>query len=143
MIRMPDRSDERHPSTWSTPSPEDDVEYLDEVLRKSREAMRTLQEARTLVGELVARAESADGLVRATSDGRGAILDVRLDPRVLRLDPKAVGERLTAVLRAAQQDAMAQARRIVDRTLADTTMPDPPDESYVRRRVEQIAQNLL
>ncbi|MGP3956530.1 hypothetical protein ACTWPT_11070 [Nonomuraea sp. 3N208] len=44
----------------------------------------------------------------------------------------------------AQRSAEEQTKEIVDGALADTAdLSEPPDESFIRERVEQIARNLL
>ncbi|WP_433431094.1 YbaB/EbfC family nucleoid-associated protein [Nonomuraea sp. CA-141351] len=127
------------------PSPQDDVEQGERILRQGRETMRRLHEARTAIGAVTGVAQSPDGLVGASADGRGGITALRLDPRVMRLDHEALSKQVTVVLRAAQLDAESQAKEIVDCALADTehTMPAPLDENFISERVEQIARNLL
>jgi hypothetical protein len=127
-----------------TPSPHDDVEQAELYLRRGRDAMRRLQEARAAVEAVAGAAESADGLVRATADGRGGITGLRLNPRAMRLGAGALSRQVTEVLQQAQRDAEAQAGQIVDGALADTAdLPPPPGEDFIRERVEQIARNLL
>ncbi|PZG22473.1 YbaB/EbfC family nucleoid-associated protein [Nonomuraea aridisoli] len=127
-----------------TPSPHDDVEQAELYLRRGRDAMRRLQQARAAVEAVAGAAESADGLVRATADGRGGITGLRLNPRAMRLGAGALSRQVTEVLQEAQRDAGEQARQIVDGALADTAdLPPPPGEDFIRERVEQIARNLL
>lgn len=126
------------------PSPQDDVEQVERTLRQGREAMLRIQEARSRIGAITGRAGSADGLIEAVADGRGAITRLRLDPRVMRAGHAALSGQVTAVLQEAQRNAEEQAKEIVDGALADTAdLPEPPDETFVRERVEQIARNLL
>ncbi|GAA3078386.1 YbaB/EbfC family nucleoid-associated protein [Streptosporangium carneum] len=126
------------------PSPDDDVERLEQVLIQGRRMMERLQEARAGIRDLTGNAESADGLVKAVSNGQGDIVELRFDPRVMRLDPAALGGQVTRVLQAAQDDAARQARTIVDDALADTAnLPEPLDERFIRDRVDQVARNLL
>ncbi|GAA3260317.1 hypothetical protein GCM10020216_100060 [Nonomuraea helvata] len=121
------------------------MEHAERILRQGRETMRRLQEARSAISAVTGVAQSPDGLIRASADGRGEITALRLDPRVMRLDHEALSKRVTAVLREAQTDAESQAKEIVDGALADTeqTMPAPLDENFINERVEQIARNLL
>ncbi|MCF6475918.1 YbaB/EbfC family nucleoid-associated protein [Nonomuraea sp. MG754425] len=128
----------------TTPSPQDDIEQAERILRRGREVTRRIQQAQAQVAEVTGRAENADGTVRAVSDGRGVITALTLDPRALRLGRAALGEQVTAVLRRAQHDAERQAAEIVDDALADTAdLPRPLDESFIRERLGQIARELL
>ncbi|WP_432925836.1 YbaB/EbfC family nucleoid-associated protein [Microbispora sp. CA-135349] len=128
----------------TTPSPDGDAEMLERVLLEGRAMMRRLRDARALVHDVTGRAENPGRTVRAVADGRGEIVELHLDPRVMRLDREALGRQVTAVLRAAQQDAEAGTRAIMDAALAETAqVPAPLDERFVRDRVERIARDLL
>ena len=128
----------------TTPSSDGDAELLERVLAEGRATMRRLREARALVRDVTAEAQSPDRTIRAVADGRGEIVELRFDPRVMRLDRETLGRRVTAVLRAAQQDAEARTREITEAALADTAdVPPPLDERFVRDRVERIARDLL
>ncbi|MEV7011184.1 YbaB/EbfC family nucleoid-associated protein [Streptosporangium sp. NPDC051022] len=128
----------------TTPSPDDDVERLEQVLLQGRRMMERLQEARAGIRDLAGRAESADGLLRAVSNGQGDIVELHFDPRVMRLGHEALGGQVTRVLQAAQDDAAEQAQVIVDDALAATAdLPEPLDEHFIRDRVDQVARNLL
>ncbi|MFF4415584.1 YbaB/EbfC family nucleoid-associated protein [Streptosporangium sp. NPDC001559] len=126
------------------PSPDDDVERLERVLLQGRGMMERLREAQAGVREASGRARSADGLVEAVSNGPGDVVEVRLDPRAMRLDHTALGRQVTEVLQAAQDEAARLAQEIVERALAETEgLPEPPDEHFIRDRVDQIARNLF
>jgi DNA-binding protein YbaB len=127
-----------------TPSPEVDVEHLELILRQSGEMMTRLRQAQAEIRDVTGTAGSSDGLVRAVADGRGGILELRFDPRVMRLDHAALSRQVTVVLQAAQQEAETLTQRIVEEALADTAnVPQPLDETFVRDRIEQVARNLL
>ncbi|MFC5825188.1 YbaB/EbfC family nucleoid-associated protein [Nonomuraea insulae] len=126
---------------WS-PAPEDDAEFLARYVAESREIMRGLQAARAAVQQVEGRAESDDGLVEATADGQGGPTGLRIDPRAMRGGEAALGRKVTAVLRAAQEDAGRQAREITD-AASGPALREPLDETFVRQRVEQAAQDLL
>ncbi|MGW5266419.1 YbaB/EbfC family nucleoid-associated protein [Microbispora sp. NPDC004025] len=128
----------------TTPSPDGDAELLERVLLEGRAMMRRLQDARALVRDVTGRAESPGRTMRAVADGRGEIVELHFDPRVMRLDREALGRQVTAVLRAAQRDAEARTRQIMDAALAETAdVPAPLDDRFVRDRVERIARDLL
>ncbi len=126
------------------PSPDQDVEQLEQVMLHSRRMLERLRTARAEIRDVAGRAESTDGLVRAVADGQGDITEIHFDPRVMRLDHAALGAQVTKVLQAAQDDAERQAQAIVDDALAGTAnLPGPLDERFIRDRVDQIARNLL
>ncbi|WP_188189328.1 YbaB/EbfC family nucleoid-associated protein [Nonomuraea sp. SYSU D8015] len=126
------------------PAPEDDLEYLEQVLAKTRQTVRGLRAAQAAIMDVTARAASKDGLVEASANGSGEVIGLRIDPRALRLGEAELGRQVTAVLQEAQQDAVRQAQEIASRAMADAPeMPPPLDESFVRSRVEQVARDLL
>ncbi|MEV8638267.1 YbaB/EbfC family nucleoid-associated protein [Streptosporangium sp. NPDC051023] len=126
------------------PSPDDDVERLEQVLLQGRRMMERLRQARAGIHDLTGRAESADGLMEVVANGQGDIVEIHFDPRVMRLGHVALGRQVTGVLQAAQDDAARQAQVIVDDALAETAdLPEPLDERFIRDRVDQVARNLF
>ncbi|MEV2272755.1 YbaB/EbfC family nucleoid-associated protein [Nonomuraea africana] len=127
-----------------SPAPEDDPEYLAQYVAQSQQIMRELQAARSAIQRVEGRAASDDGLVEASADGQGGLTRLRIDPRALRLGEAALGEKVTAVLRAAQEDAGRQAKEIADEVgERAAALQEPLDEMFVRQRVEQAARDLL
>ncbi|GAA2410029.1 hypothetical protein GCM10010404_80010 [Nonomuraea africana] len=127
-----------------SPAPEDDPEYLAQYVAQSQQIMRELQAARSAIQRVEGRAASDDGLVEASADGQGGLTRLRIDPRALRLGEVALGEKVTAVLRAAQEDAGRQAKEIADEVgERAAALQEPLDEMFVRQRVEQAARDLL
>ncbi|MFC4118726.1 YbaB/EbfC family nucleoid-associated protein [Nonomuraea zeae] len=127
-----------------SPAPEDDAEFLAQYIAQSRQIMRGLQAARSAIQQVEGWARSADGMVEASAGGQGAPTSLRIDPRALRLSEAALGATVTAVLRAAQDDAGRQAQEIADEVNSRTpALPEPLDETFVRERVEQAARDLL
>ncbi|TMR21685.1 YbaB/EbfC family nucleoid-associated protein [Nonomuraea turkmeniaca] len=126
------------------PAPEDDLEYLEQVLAKTRQTMRGLRAAQARILEVVGQAETKDGLIEATADGRGDLTRLRIDPRALRLGEAELGRQVTLVLQEAQEDAARQAQEIAGTAMSEVPeMPAPLDETFVRARVEQVARDLL
>ncbi|HEX4812813.1 MAG TPA: YbaB/EbfC family nucleoid-associated protein [Nonomuraea sp.] len=126
------------------PAPEDDLEYLEQVLAKTRQTMRGLRAAEAAIRQVTGRAESEDNLIAATADGKGELTGLRIDPRALRLGEAALGRQVTAVLQQAQEDAARQAQEIAGRAMAEAPeLPPPLDEGFVRARVEHVARDLL
>jgi DNA-binding protein YbaB len=127
-----------------SPAPEDDAEFLAQYVARSRQIMRDLRVARAAIQQVEGRAKSDDGLVEAFAGGQGAPTRLRIDPRALRFSEAALSAKVTAVLRAAQEDAGRQAQEITDEAKGRTSaLPEPLDETFVRERVEQAAHDLL
>jgi DNA-binding protein YbaB len=126
------------------PAPEDDEDFLAGYLSRNRQLVRDLREARAAVRAAEGRAASDDELIEATADGTGTLTRLRIDPRALRLGEAALGAKVTAVLRAAQEDGARRGREIADEVSGRVSaLPAPLDETFVRRRVEQVARDLL
>ncbi|GGO77889.1 YbaB/EbfC family nucleoid-associated protein [Nonomuraea cavernae] len=126
------------------PAPGDDADYLADYFAEGQRIVRDLQAARAAIQQVEGQAQSKDGLVEAAADGTGGLTRLRIDPRALRLGNTALGREVTAVLRAAQEDAERQAQEIADRASSNAaTLPPPLDETFVNERVEQAARNLL
>ncbi|NBE98878.1 YbaB/EbfC family nucleoid-associated protein [Nonomuraea sp. KC401] len=126
------------------PAPEDDAEYVADYVQKSREVIRGIKDAQTAIRQVRGRAVSSDGLIEAAADGHGRVTRLQIDPRAMRQGERTLGGQVTAVLRAAQEEAARQAQEIADEASerADT-LPKPLDETFVRERVEQAARDLL
>lgn len=123
---------------------DDDDGLLDQILEQTREAMARLREAQTALDRIAGEGKAADGRIIATSDGRGGITELWFDPRVKRLDHSALGKEVLTALQAAQSDAERQRQEIVSEALeATATIPEPLDETFVRRRVEQVTHEIL
>lgn len=82
---------------------------VDRVVEELRAAHRELAAVR-------ASADSADGLVTATVDGRGELLALDLDPRIYREhDTRALGARILAAVAEANADARRQVAEVTER----------------------------
>jgi DNA-binding protein YbaB len=126
------------------PAPEDDAEFLADYVERSQEIIRGIRAAQAAIGQVESRAESRDGLIEAVADGHGRLTRLRIDPRALRQGERALGGQVTAVLRAAQEEAARQAQEIADEASERAgALPKPLDETFVRDRVEQAARDLL
>lgn len=121
-----------------------DQEELLTYLQRAETAVRKLQEAQERMGAVVGEGASADGLVKATCDGRGVFAQLSLDPRVMRQDPRTLGATVTAALQAAQQDAERQSMAISRETLDGMDpLPEPPDARLIRDQIDQVARDIL
>ncbi|MFF4620685.1 YbaB/EbfC family nucleoid-associated protein [Nonomuraea jabiensis] len=127
----------------SFPTPENDAAYLEDYFAQGRRAIRDLRAAQAAIRQLEGLAKSKDGLIEAAADGQGGLTRLRIDPRALRLGEAALGREVTAVLQAAQEDAARKAGVIADEAMGAANLPEPLDETFVRRRVEQATRDLL
>ncbi|MGW0191848.1 YbaB/EbfC family nucleoid-associated protein [Nonomuraea sp. NPDC003201] len=127
----------------SFPTPENDAAYLEDYFAQGRRAIRDLRAAQAAIRQLEGLAKSKDGLIEAAADGQGGLTRLRIDPRALRLGEAALGREVTAVLQAAQEDAARKAAVIADEAMGAANLPEPLDETFVRRRVEQATRDLL
>lgn len=122
----------------------DGGEHLRAYLERAQKAVRGLQEIQARIDAVTGQGVGADGLVRATCEGRGGISEVWFDPRAMRQDHVALGKTVTAVLQAAQQDAERQTLAITGEALDGVeALPEPPDEHVVREQIEQVAREIL
>ncbi|MET8155074.1 YbaB/EbfC family nucleoid-associated protein [Sphaerisporangium sp. NPDC005289] len=98
------------------------LEDLERVTRQSEEAVQRLSgvfgELRAVKGEGAA----AGGLVAAVVDGGGQIVEVTLDPRVMRLDSASIAQAVTEAVRGAQADAHRKNTEL----LREATGGEPP-----------------
>ncbi|MFC6082703.1 YbaB/EbfC family nucleoid-associated protein [Sphaerisporangium aureirubrum] len=123
---------------------EDDHQRLELIIRQTEEAMRGLEHARAGIGQVTGEGEGADGMVRAVADGRGRLTSLDFNPRVMRLAPGQLGQEVAKAVQEAQDAAQEQTREIVGRAQARAAelMAEPLDETFVRRRVEQVARDI-
>ncbi|MGH9059910.1 MAG: YbaB/EbfC family nucleoid-associated protein [Acidimicrobiales bacterium] len=81
-----------------------------------------LREIRTALTEIRSTADSPDGLIRATTDGHGRLLELELDSRIYRTtDSRALTAAITATVHAAAEAAEAEIARIGRQLLAPST----------------------
>ncbi|MCG5220637.1 YbaB/EbfC family nucleoid-associated protein [Streptosporangium soli] len=120
-----------------------ELQHLERTLEQAQKIMLKLEEAQARILRVVGDGEGADGLVKVASDGQGGIKKIHFNPRIMRLDSTTLGQEVTAAIQAAQQQAERQSQEIMSEVLALTAaMPEPPDETFVRERVEEVARQL-
>lgn len=128
----------------SWPSPDQDRLYFDQIMRQTEDAVRHLRTAKQLIGQVAGTGVAADGFIKATAGAGGALSGIDLNPRLLRLPPAVIGRELTKAVQAAQDDAARRSREIVDEVAPYVeALPEPLDETFVRRRVDAAMRDLL
>lgn len=86
------------------------------------ELASALREIRDALAEIRSIADSPDGLISATTDGHGRLLELELDPRVYRTtDSQALTTAIADTVRAAAEAAEAEIARIGGKLLAPST----------------------
>lgn len=85
-----------------------------ELLDLARQQMEKAEQMQTALAELQAVGIGGDGLVEVVVGQGGTIVDLRIDPRVMRYDSTFIRE---SVLEA-YQDAMAQVREAMQEIIA-------------------------
>ncbi|MEV0622513.1 YbaB/EbfC family nucleoid-associated protein [Nonomuraea sp. NPDC050404] len=127
----------------SWPAPDQDSQYLDTILRQTRDAMRHLRAAKHMIGQVEGTGEAADGLIRVRTGADGVLRHVDLNPRALRLTPEAIGREVTRAIQSAQDDSARQAKEIVNGVASHVdALPEPLDERFVEHRVETAMRDL-
>lgn len=89
----------------------EDLEALERDVRALQTALQDTRET----------AESPDGLVTATANARGELVELTLDPRIYRTPDSAA---LAADITAAVREAAAQAHQQVYRAVGRSLLPD-------------------
>jgi DNA-binding protein YbaB len=106
-----------------------------EDLRHLRDGLRSVQ---TWLADVTETAESDDGLIHATVNGRGDLLDLTLDPRIYRTpDSRALATAITATILRAKEQAADRAAAHTRRVLAPDA--DPAFDPLLRRLDRDIA----
>ncbi|MEV4322835.1 YbaB/EbfC family nucleoid-associated protein [Microbispora rosea] len=120
-----------------------DQELLEQMIRQAEDVMRGLADVQAQIRQVTGEGEGADGLVRARADGRGQVTAIILDARVMRLDPAALSAEVTRAIRIAQDAAKERTDELVAAAQTRATgLAAPLDETFVRYRFDQLAQEL-
>lgn len=120
-----------------------DLELLEQMIRQAEDVMRGLADVQAGIRRVTGEGTAADGLVRARADGRGDVTAITLNPRVMRFDAAALSAAVTSAVGAAQDEAKEKADELVAAAHAGVTgLAAPLDETFVRRRFDQLAQEL-
>ncbi|MEV0591345.1 YbaB/EbfC family nucleoid-associated protein [Nonomuraea cavernae] len=121
----------------------DDLDHLERLVRQTEEIMRELGSARTEIAEITAVGEAGGGMVRVVAGGGGRLKAITLNPRVMRQPAGELARQVMAATRAAQEAAGRRSQEIIERARARAErLPEPLDETFVRRRVEQVAHEI-
>ncbi|TDC86330.1 YbaB/EbfC family DNA-binding protein [Nonomuraea deserti] len=112
---------------------------FDDLLRLTEEAekeQRLLRNAHDEIAALRGEGESAGGKIRARADAQGRLIDVRFDPRAMKLGSQDLAAEVTLAVQRAQDDVAAQR----DRVFRETVGAGPPDPEKVLEQFEDTMQ---
>lgn len=84
--------------------------------------------------ELRGQGSTADGLIRAEVEGTGRLVDLMLEPAVLRMSPIELANRVKVAVNRAQEDLAAR----VAEHLAEAPSV-PPDQDRLARILSELA----
>ena len=102
---------------------------FDDVFGQYQRLRSGLDDLQDQLAEMQVSAESADGLIKATVDPRGQLVDLRLDRRVYReLDP----EKLSRAIVATTAKAVARSTEEVTELMAEYLPADSGAMRFVR-----------
>ncbi|MEV4562292.1 YbaB/EbfC family nucleoid-associated protein [Nonomuraea sp. NPDC049421] len=128
----------------SLPSPDQDRLYFDQIMRQTEDAISHLRTAKQLIGQVAGTGVAADGFIKVTAGAGGTLSGIDLNPRLLRLPSAVIARELTKAVQAAQDDAARRSQEIVDEVAPYVeALPEPLDETFVRRRVDAVMRDLL
>src|SRR5579859_6365727 len=107
-------------------------------------AQQRIEEVRRLkdqLAQLVGRAESPDGLVRAEFTDADGLSGLVVNPRAMRLTSEELSELIVRVSRAARADLDGQRREAMRAVLGPGFDPSAPiDPAAVRGRLDEAAE---
>ena len=102
--------------------------YLDLGIQDQyRQMAEDIRAMRRQLTEIRATAASEDGLIRATVDGAGVLVDLRLDPRVHRIPVATLAKDITDTVASAGRDAQEQGVAIAAGHLSADATPETTD----------------
>src|SRR5262245_44247757 len=108
-----------------------DLEALERQVLKLRDALDDTE----------CTAETADGLIEATVNGRGNVLGLRLDPRIYRnQDCEVLAAGILEAIRKATEQAQAKVARSADKPLLPPDLPPELADLEIEPFLHQLNQ---
>jgi DNA-binding protein YbaB len=94
-------------------------EDLERLADQAEQALRRLEQEQEDLKEIAGKGECEGGLVRATTDANGRLEKIAIDPNALRMSGEELAKKVTAAIRAAQENAESQAREMTQKVIGD------------------------
>jgi DNA-binding protein YbaB len=88
-------------------------EGLERAAGQAEKTVRRLEQVQEELSEITGEGESEDGTVHAITDANGRLEKIVIQPRALRMASEDLAEKVTAVIRAAQDDAERRTNELV------------------------------
>jgi DNA-binding protein YbaB len=95
-----------------------EIRNLDDLAAYAQDQVERIARMQQQLADYEGEGESPGRLVRARTGPGGRLVDLRLDPDVLRMSPDAAAEEITAAVTAAQRDYAGRADDIMAPVLA-------------------------
>jgi len=113
------------------------------LLDAARERARRTEELRAQLPSMVGTGQSDDGLLTVRCKALEGVVEIAIDPRAMRLDSRALGERLVEVVNAAKRDLDQQTRRAAAEAVGASVDPDAlPDPAAIHERIQAASAAL-
>jgi DNA-binding protein YbaB len=112
-----------------------------QVAAQTRQRMEQARQLRERLAELVGRAESDDGAVRAKYTDADGLAGLVINPRLLRLGSAELAETIMRVARDARTDLEARKREAMREVYGSSFDPEGMvDAAAVRARLDEAAE---
>jgi DNA-binding protein YbaB len=95
-----------------------EIRNLDDLAAYAQDQVERITRMQQQLAEYEGEGESPGRLVNARTGPGGRLVDLRLDPDVLRMSPEGAAEEITAAVTAAQRDYASRADDIMAPVLA-------------------------
>ncbi|RZU72197.1 DNA-binding protein YbaB [Micromonospora kangleipakensis] len=92
---------------------------IQQAMRQVRQRLDTFDQHRTVLAETVGEGTSEDGLITARVGAGGAVQDLEINPRAMRLDSHTLRDSLLAAIRAATENWAEAVREATARPPVD------------------------
>lgn len=116
------------------------IEQAETAMKDAEGRLAKLQSIRTDLGELVGRAEAADGLVSVEWTPQG-LADLHLDPRALRLPSADLAEQIKQAIAAATAELREKTRAALE--AAGVAAGPPPSPEEVQAQLRQLREQMV
>jgi DNA-binding protein YbaB len=112
------------------------LDDLTRIIDETEKGQRRFRDAQSEISTIKGAGESADGKVRVRVDAGARLIDVRLDPRVMKLSSADLAEEFTRAVQRAQDDATLQRERV----FLDTVGTPLPSAEHVLEQFDETMQ---
>ena len=126
------------------------LQDIENLLASATERMESVRDLTGEVRDLRGTGTSSDGRVRAEVMPGGALHDLTIDPRVMRMSSDEASEAILEAIRAATADATEQLGEVLEKALpgagagiADMATDQEADPEVLQSRLEASVQDIV